>query len=175
MSTAASSESLITTTWPEGFDARNPAIAGFAVREVAAPAESVFAWIRRPDLHTEYYKGLRGVRKAGGAWPQLEVGSKVSFFLGALFVPPVKVVQCDPVGFHFAWAGGGPGIDAVHAFTVVATSDTTSLLRSEEVWQGPVSKLIKPVAAGTLQKVQTDWAAAIAAAASQHPLGPPAA
>ncbi len=174
MSTAEASASSITTPWPAGFPADAKGISGFAVREVAAPAEAVYRWLLRPDLHPEFYPALRGVRRASGAWPVLEVGTKLSFFLGPLFVPPVKVVQADPALLSMAWAGGGPGLKACHAFTVKPIDESRSLLRSEELWVGPAARLIAPLAKGTLQKVQTDWCAAVARAATAHPAGPPA-
>lgn len=174
MSTAEASATAITTPWPAGFPAEAKGFSGFAVREVAAPAESVFQWLRRVDLHPEYYAALRGVRHHGGAWPAVEAGTKLSFFLGPLFVPPIKVVQADPALLSVAWASAAPGFKACHCFTVKAIDEQHSLLRSEEAWVGPAARLIKPGAKAILQKVQTDWCAAIARAATTHPAGPPA-
>lgn len=175
MSTASDRSSTITTPWPAGFPADRSGITGFAVREVAAPADAVYQWLLRPDLHGEFYKALHGFKLRSGGGPELEVGHTVSFFLGALFVPPVKVVQADPELRSFAWAAGGPGMKACHCFTVQPIDEHTSLLRSEEKWVGPVARLISPVVKGQLQKVQTEWAQAIADAAARHPAGPPSA
>lgn len=168
----------ITTVWPAGFDPDAAGPSGFAVREVAAPAESVFAWIRRVDLHPEYYRGLTGltgVRSRGGAWPVLEQGSKLSFALGRLPIPTCTIVQCDPQEFRLAWAGKGPGLSAVHAWTVQAVDAKTSLLRSEEKWTGPVGVALGLPTGWRLQQVQSQWADAVAAAATAYPGGPPAA
>jgi hypothetical protein len=175
MSTAEAATPTITTPWPAGFPADQPGIRGFAVREVAAPADAVFQWILRPDLHPEFYRGLRAVRRTSGAWPVLEVGTKLTFMLGPLVVPPVKVVQADPALRSMAWAGGGPGLKACHAFTVAAIDAERSLVRSEELWVGPAARLLAPVVRGPLQKVQTEWCEAVARAATAHPAGPPAA
>lgn len=175
MSTAEANANLISTPWPAGFPAEQPGIVGFAVREVAAPADAVFQWLLRPELHTEYYGALRGVRHVSGPWQPIGVGTRLSFFLGAIFVPPVKVVQADPELLSMAWAGGGPGLKACHAFTVKAIDDSRSLLRSEEKWVGPVARATGALTKGTLQKVQTEWVEAVARAASQNPAGPPAA
>jgi hypothetical protein len=87
----------------------------------------------------------------------------------------VKVVQADPALHSVAWAGGGPGLKACHCFTVKAIDANRSLLRSEEKWVGPMARITGPLTKGALQKVQTDWAEAIAAAATRHPAGPPSA
>lgn len=175
MSTAEAGSSTITTPWPAGFPAERSGVVGFAVREVAAPADAVYAWLLRPDLHVDFYKALRGVKRTNGGAPELEVGSKLSFFLGPLFVPPVKVVQADPELRSLAWAGGGPGLKACHCFTVQPIDDQRSVLRSEEKWVGPVARATGFLTKSTMQKVQTEWAEAIAAAAARHPAGPPTA
>ncbi len=148
-----------------------PGIRGFAVREVAAPADAVFAWILRPDLQEPYYGALRRVRSSVGA-ADLTVGATASFMLGPLLVPKVKVVQADPELRSMAWVGGGPGLSACHAFTVKPLDAGRSLLRSDEIWTGPAARLLGPVARGGLQKVQTDWAEALVRAATAHPAGP---
>ena len=175
MSTAEAKATSITTPWPKGFPADAAGITGFAVREVAAPAEAVYRWLLRPDLHTEFYKALRGVKRVAGPGPELAVGTRLSFFLGPLFIPPVKVVQADPQLLSVAWAGGGPGMKACHCFTVKAIDANRSVLRSEEKWVGPVARAIGPVTKGGLQKVQTDWVEAVVKAATRYPAGPPSA
>lgn len=175
MSTAASASTTITTPWPAGFPADKPGIVGFAVREVPAPADAVFQWLLRPELHAEYYGALRGVKHVSGDWQPIGVGTRLSFFLGPLFVPPVKVVQADPALRSMAWAGGGPGLKACHAFTVAELDEGRSLLRSEEKWVGPVARATGALTRGTLQKVQTDWVEAVVKAATRYPAGPPAA
>ena len=74
-----------------------------------------------------------------------------------------------------AWAGGGPGLKACHAFTVVPVDEGRSLIRSEERWVGPAARAIGPLVKGPLQKVQTDWCEAVVRAATAHPAGPPTA
>ncbi len=169
-STAASA---ISTTWPEGFPSHKEGVSGFAVREVDAPADAVFAWVRRVDLQPPYYKGMRFVRRIGGAWPELDKGSKLTFTLGATFVPFVQVVKCDPQTRSFAWGGNLPGLSMAHAFTVEPISESRSVVRSEELWVGPVAKLIGFAVKPQLQAVQTRWAEALAAAAAAYPAGPP--
>jgi hypothetical protein len=175
MSTTATGERAITTIWPEGFRADQASAGGFAVREVDAPADAVFAWIRRVDLHPEFYGGLRAVRRVGGAWPQLDKGSSLRFLVGTTYVPYVKVLKCDPVERSFAWGGNLPGISVCHAFSVVPIDEHRSLIRSDEQWAGPIAKATSLLTTPQIQKVQTQWAEAITLAASTHPGGPPAA
>jgi hypothetical protein len=175
MSTTVADERAISTIWPEGFRAERASAGGFAVREVAAPADAVFAWIRRVDLHPEFYRGLRLVRRIGGAWPELDEGSKLGFLVGATYIPVVKVIKCDPQQRSFAWGGGGPGFTVCHAFSVVPIDEHRSLVRSDEQWVGPVAKATSLLTTPAIQKVQTQWAEAIARAAQTHPGGPPAA
>ncbi len=168
-------DASITTVWPEGFNPNGPGVGAFAVREVAAPADAVFEWVRRVDLHADWYKGLHMVRRWKGAWPLVEKGTSLRFVVDGAFVPMVKVIQCDVAERRMAWGGGLPGLAICHAFTVEPIDESRSLLRSEEKWMGPVGKLVGGPASGTLQKVQTRWAEAITAAANAHPGGPPAA
>lgn len=171
MTAASADATTITTPWPAGFSEEAPGIRGFAVREVAAPADAVYAWILRPDLQEPYYGALRRVRTSVGA-ADLTVGATASFLLGPLLVPKVKVVQADPELRSMAWTGGGPGLRACHAFTVKPIDDGRSLVRSDEIWTGPAARLLGPVARGGLQRVQTDWAEALVRAATAHPAGP---
>ncbi|MFT4035181.1 MAG: hypothetical protein QM679_06370 [Patulibacter sp.] len=175
MSTAEPETRSITTAWPVGFPADAKGVVRFAIREVAAPADAVYRWLLRPDLHAQYYGALRGVRRVSGAWPVIEVGTRLSFLLGPIFVPQVKVAQADPTLRSMAWIGGVPGLKICHAFTVKALDEQHSLLRSEEAWVGAVARLLAPAVAGQLQAVQTDWCAAVVRAATAHPAGPPAA
>lgn len=171
------SAAAITTVWPSGFDADASGPSGFAVREVAAPAGAVFAWLRRVDLHPEYYTGLMGlsgVKHKGGAWPELDAGSKLSFALGHLPIPAVRISQCDVAELRLAWSGGGPGLSACHAWTVLPTGADTCLLRSEEKWVGPTARVLGVATQWRLQQVQSDWAQAVADAATAYPAGPPA-
>ncbi|MBO9534977.1 MAG: hypothetical protein J7513_18535 [Solirubrobacteraceae bacterium] len=174
MSTAEASATAITTTWPAGFPADAKGINGFAVREVDAPAEAVYQWLLRPDLQTEFYGALRGVRGKGDAWPALSAGATISFFIGPLFIPPMKVLRADPQLLSVAWGSKAPGFQACHCFTVQAIDSKRSVLRSDETWVGPVARAIGPLTKGVLQKVQTDWCTAVARAATTHPSGPPA-
>ncbi|MDO9395608.1 MAG: hypothetical protein Q7T71_03590 [Herbiconiux sp.] len=173
-SSTVASASGITTSWPSSFPAHKPGVGTFAVREVEASADAVFAWVRRIDQQPPFYKGMKFVRRLSGPWPQLDKGSVISFTLGATFIPMVKVIKCDPETRSFVWGGGLPGLTMAHAFTVEPISDTRSLLRSEELWVGPVAQLIAPGVRGPMQAVQTRWAEALAAAAKAHPAGPPA-
>lgn len=175
MTSAIADASAITTSWPDGFDATAPSVGGFAVREVAAPADAVFAWVRRLDLHPQFYPALRLVGRVGGPWPQLDVGSKARFMVGATFVPLVKVLKCDEAERSMAWGGGLPGLTICHGFTVKAVDEHRSLIRSEELWIGKVATMTGALTQGTMQKVQTEWAEAIARAATAHPGGPPVA
>ncbi|MEH3054707.1 MAG: hypothetical protein PGN13_12000 [Patulibacter minatonensis] len=173
MSSAATDVTSITTPWPAGFPAHKPGPRGFAVREVAAPADAVYEWLLRPDLHVEHYRGLHHVKLYGGA-RKLAEGTTVSFFLGPLFVPPMKVVQADPQLRSLAWASNAPGFKACHCFTVKPIDDDRSLLRSEELWVGPAARATGLLTAPVIQKVQTDWVEAVVALANRHPAGPPA-
>lgn len=172
-SSTARPASAITTTWPEGFDAGKPGVGGFAVREVEAPADAVFAWIRRVDLHPEFYRGMKFVKRLGGPWPALDKGTKLSFTLGATFIPYLQVIKCDPATRSLAWGGGVPGLSICHAWTVEPLSDTRSVIRSEELWVGPVARATGLLTKPQIQKVQTVWAEAIVKAATAHPAGPP--
>lgn len=172
-SSTAASASAISTTWPAGFPADRPGVGGFAVREVEAPADAVFAWIRRVDLHPEFYRGMRFVKRLGGAWPELDKGSRLTFTLGATFVPMVQVTKLDAQERSMAWGGVLPGLAICHAFTVAELSATRSVVRSDELWVGPVARATGFVTKGQIQAVQTRWTEAIVAAASAHPGGPP--
>jgi hypothetical protein len=164
--------SAISTTWPSSFPAHKGGVGTFAVREVEAPADAVFAWIRRIDQQPPFYKGMKFVRHLSGPWPELDRGSMISFTLGATFIPMVKVIVCDPEARSFVWGGGLPGLTIAHAFTVEPKGEHHCLVRSEERWVGPVAQLIAPGVKGPMQAVQTRWAEALAAAAKAHPAGP---
>ncbi len=86
MTAASADATTITTPWPAGFSEEAPGIRGFAVREVAAPADAVYAWILRPDLQEPYYGALRRVRTSVGA-ADLTVGATASFLLGPCWCP----------------------------------------------------------------------------------------
>uniref|UniRef100_UPI0028E4021C hypothetical protein n=1 Tax=Bradyrhizobium cosmicum TaxID=1404864 RepID=UPI0028E4021C len=60
-----------------------------------------------------------------------------------------------------------------HAFTVEPLSATRSVIRSEELWVGPVARATGFLTKGQIQAVQTRWTEAIVAAATAHPAGPP--
>ena len=174
-SSTAQGASAITTKWPKGFQAERAGAGGFAVREVEAPADAVFAWIRRLDLHPEFYGPLRFVRRFSGAWPVVDKGTALTFTIGLTFVPFLKVTHCDPAERSLAWGGGGPGLAICHAWTVEPIDEHRSLIRSEERWVGPIGQALRLVTQPTIQKVQTQWTEAIVRAAQAHPAGPPAA
>lgn len=175
MTNATADATAIQTIWPERFPAHKDGFAGFAVREVQADADAVFAWIRRVDLHEQYYPALRFVRKRGGAWPVVEKGTAFSMLIGGLFIPYVKITQVDPELRALGWGSNTPLLSVCHAFTVKSVGDGRTLIRSEERIVGPLAKALKPVAAGQLQKIQTDWTDALVKMVSQHPDGPPSA
>ncbi|MBJ7472113.1 MAG: SRPBCC family protein, partial [Solirubrobacteraceae bacterium] len=175
MTNATADATAITTTWPSGFPAHKAGVGAFAVREVAADADAVFAWLRRVDLHESYYGALRMVRRRGGAWPVLEQGTAFSMLLGGLFVPYIKVTKLDTTERSLAWGSNTPLFSACHAFTVKPIGEGRSLIRSEERFVGPIARVVKPVAAGQLQKVQTEWTEAVVRAATAFPAGPPSA
>lgn len=175
MTNATADANAIQTAWPAGFPAHKSGFAGFAVREVQADPDAVFAWIRRVDLHEQYYPALRFVRRRGGAWPVLEQGSAFSMLLGGLFIPYVKLTKVDATERSLGWGSNTPLLSVCHAFTVKSVGEGRTLIRSEERLVGPLAKALKPVAAGQLQKVQTEWAEALVRMVAQHPDGPPAA
>lgn len=168
----ATAEASITTTWPAGFQAHKKGVGGFAVREVQAPADAVFAWVRRIDAQGPYYQDLKYVKSYGGPWPELGKGSKVAFLIGATFVPFVRVIECDAQARRLAWGGNLPGLSICHAFTVQAIDDQRSLIRSEELWVGPIATATAALIRPQIQKVQTRWAEGIVLAAEAHPAGP---
>ncbi len=174
MTNATADASAITTIWPSGFPAHKDGFAGFAVREVEADADAVFAWIRRVDLHEGYYPALRFVRKRGGAWPQLEKGSAFSMLIGGLFIPYIKVTKVDEAERSLGWGSNTPLLSVCHSFTVKPIGNGRTLIRSEERMVGPLAKVLKPVAAGQLQKVQTEWTEALVRMVGAFPDGPPA-
>src|SRR5690349_7022952 len=108
MTNATADASAITTNWPAGFPAHKAGYTGFAVREVEADADAVFAWIRRIDLHPAYYPALRGVKRRGGAWPELEKGTAFGMFLGPVALPYIKVTKVDPVERSLGWGANTP-------------------------------------------------------------------
>lgn len=168
----ATGASSITTVWPQGVEASGAAIVEFAVREADAPAQVAFDWLRRIDRHPEFYPGMRFTKHQKGAWPQAAIGTSFSFMVGATFVPAVKITHLDEDTRSLAWTGGAPGLFVCHAWTIKDLDGGRSVVRSEEIWDGPIAKLMKPVARGQIQKVQAEWATAVAAAASRFPQGP---
>lgn len=175
MTNATADASAIQTIWPEGFPAHKDGFAGFAVREVQADPDAVFAWIRRVDLHEQYYPALRFVRRRGGAWPVVEEGTAFSMLLGGLFIPYVKLTKVDSTLRALGWGSNTPLLSVCHAFTVKAAGDGRTLIRSEERAVGPLAKAMRPVVQPQLQKVQTEWTEALVKMVTQHPDGPPAA
>lgn len=168
----ATGAASITTIWPQDVDPAGAAIVEFAVREADAPAQVAFDWLRRVDRHPEFYPGMRFTRHQKGPWPQAGLGSSFAFMVGATFVPAVKITYLDESTRSMAWTGGAPGLFVCHAWTINDLPGGRSVIRSEEIWDGPIAKLMKPVAAGQIRKVQTEWAKAVAAAATRFPTGP---
>lgn len=171
----ATGASSVSTIWPQGVSPDGAAIVKFAVREADAPAQVAFDWLRRIDQHPKFYPAMRFTKHQKGSWPQAGDGTAFSFMVGATFVPGVKITFLDESSLSLAWTGGAPGLFVCHAWTIKDLPGGRSAIRSEEIWDGPIAKLMKPLAGGQIQKVQTEWAKAVAAAASQHPQGPPAA
>lgn len=171
----ATGAASITTVWPEGVDPTGAPINAFAVREAQAPAQVAFDWLRQIDRHPEFYPAMRLTKHQKGPWPQAGKGTSFAFMIGLTFVPTVKITHFDESTLSLAWTGGAPGLFVCHAWTIKDLGEGRSAVRSEEIWSGPLAKIMKPLAAGQIQKIQNEWAKAVAAAATRFPLGPGAA
>lgn len=112
--------------WPLGHEPAGAAINEVNTGRSSASPEAVWAWLVRPDRWKEYYGNARRVRALSGPWPEVELGTVISWLT---FGAPVRteITEFEPFE-RLAWTGSGLGSRGHHAWVLTARGDggTTS-------------------------------------------------
>jgi uncharacterized protein YndB with AHSA1/START domain len=156
-------------SWP---DEHTPDVSVFhAVNELEMPAkpEAVWAWLVRPDLWPSYYSNARLIKHLGGAWPELELGSRFRWLtFGALITS--EVIEYAPTE-RLAWSAKSLAGSGHHGW-VLQPRDGGTFVRTEETQKGLGMRLIKPALRPLMVRMHQRWLEGLSRVASQG--APPA-
>jgi uncharacterized protein YndB with AHSA1/START domain len=155
--------------WPDGHRPEESAF--LAVNELLIPAEPdvVWAWLTRPDLWSKFYGNARLIKHLGGAWPQIELGSRWRWMTFGAFVTS-QVVEFDPVQ-RLAWDAKSLAGSGHHGWLLRSQAGGT-FVRTEETQKGLGMKLIKPALRPMMVRFHQRWLEGLSRVASEGP--PPA-
>ena len=156
-------------SWPAGHRPEESAF--LAVNELLIPAEPdvVWAWLTRPDLWSKYYGNARLIKHLGGAWPQIELGSRWRWMTFGAFVTS-KVVEHEPVQ-RLAWDAKSLAGSGHHGWLLRSQAGGT-FVRTEETQKGLGMRLIKPALRPMMVRLHQRWLEGLSKVASEGP--PPA-
>ncbi len=155
--------------WPEE---HRPEVSAFlAVNElqIAAPRDSVWAWLVRPDLWSTYYGNARLVRHISGPWPEIEPASRWRWLtFGALITS--EVVEHEPLE-RLAWSAQGLGSRGHHAW-ILEERDGGTFVHTEETQRGWGISVAKPVLRPLMVRMHQRWLEGLAGKAAEGPPPP---
>lgn len=156
--------------WPDGHRPEDSAF--LAVNELLVPAEPevVWAWLTRPDLWSKFYGNARLIKHLGGAWPQLELGSRFRWLTFGAFVTS-EVVTYDPVQ-RLAWSAKSLAGSGHHGWLLRSQAGGT-FVRTEETQKGLGMKLIKPGLRPLMVRLHQRWLEGLSKVAAEGPPPPP--
>jgi uncharacterized protein YndB with AHSA1/START domain len=163
----SASETVI--SWPEGHRPEESAF--LAVNELLIPAEPdvVWGWLTRPDLWSKYYGNARLIKHLGGAWPQIELGSRWRWMTFGAFVTS-EVVEYEPAQ-RLAWDAKSLAGSGHHGWLLRSQAGGT-FVRTEETQKGVGMQLIKPALRPMMVRLHQRWLEGLSKVASEGP--PPA-
>ena len=125
--------------WPERFD---PSRAPVHVRnelDVPAPAPNVWAWLVRAERWPEWYPNCSGVTVESASAPDLAAHAR--FRWTTFGVRLVTTVEEWVPGERVAWRAVSPGVDAHHAWLVLARGSNACWVLTEETQYGVLARL----------------------------------
>src|SRR5262245_52803010 len=107
--------------WPTRFDPQRAPVHVLNRLTVAAPSETVWAWLIRAERWPEWYPNAHEVRIAEGKGPDLAPG--VRFTWRTFGVSLVSQVEEFVPYERIAWSGKGLGVDVYHAWLLTPTEE----------------------------------------------------
>ncbi|HKO04862.1 MAG TPA: SRPBCC domain-containing protein [Candidatus Acidoferrales bacterium] len=126
--------------WPVEFEPAGSPVFVSNEMEIAAPAETVWAWLIRAESWPGWYPNSRNVRILEGSRPDLALGTRFRWWTFGVRIESV-VREFEPCE-RLAWDAHAPGIRAYHAWVFTRTPAGCHVL-TEETQHGFVARLGK--------------------------------
>jgi uncharacterized protein YndB with AHSA1/START domain len=121
---------------------------------IAAPVESVWAWLVRAPLWPSWYPNSANVRFLDGAPPDLALGTRFRWkTFGVTIQSSVReLVPCERI----AWDAHALGLDVYHAWLLQRTPEGCHVL-TEETQHGWIARAGALLMPGRMQRYHQVW------------------
>jgi uncharacterized protein YndB with AHSA1/START domain len=157
--------------WPAGLSPGETPLHAVNELEIPADRDRVFAWLRRPDLWPSYYGNSRFVATRGGAWPEVELGSRFRWLTFGVIVRS-EIVVFDPPE-RIAWSASELGARGHHEWVLEKRRGGGTFVHTEETQRGWGIRLAAPAMRRLMPRYHQRWLEGLAEAAAQGPPPPP--
>jgi uncharacterized protein YndB with AHSA1/START domain len=155
--------------WPEEF---LPARSAVWVRNeivIAAPPETVWAWLVRAELWPEWYSNSADIHFISHAGLDLRNRSRFRWKTFGVRITS-KVLEFEPCT-RLGWDAHGIGLDAYHAWVLTPLADGSTHVLTEETQHGWLARLGNKLMPRRMSVRHQLWLEALSAKAQS---GPPA-
>ncbi|MGH2956355.1 MAG: SRPBCC family protein [Solirubrobacterales bacterium] len=156
--------------WPQGHEPERSLLHAVNELQIDAEPERVFAWLRRPDLWPSYYGNSRFVRRRGGPWPEVALGSRFRWVTFGVIVHS-EIVEFDPPA-RLAWSARELGASGHHAWLLESREGGT-FVHTEETQRGWAMGLAAPAMRRLMPRYHQRWLEGLARVVAQGPPPPP--
>jgi uncharacterized protein YndB with AHSA1/START domain len=137
-------EQALHVRWPSHYEPANCPVHVRNELAIAAPADTVWAWLVRAQLWPTWYVNSSNLRFLDGAPPDL--GHRTRFQWRTFGVTIESTVLEFVPGERIAWDAHASGIDAYHAWVIQRTAEGCHVLTEETQhgWLARLGKVLMP-------------------------------